>query len=86
MLNKKQSLVRNAYNFGVTCSILALLLLPSCCLTEACSCDPCNDGVYCNGIEPCVIDGGLSRCIERVPRECEEGMVCNEEARACVPE
>lgn len=87
MPNKKKSFVRNACNFAVTCSMLAFLFLPSCCLTEeACSCDPCNDGVYCNGPETCTIDGPFNICSEGEPIECEEGMVCDEEARACVAE
>ena len=86
MQKKKYNFVQNACRVGVLCSMLAMLWLPSCCLTEACSCDPCNDGVYCNGRETCTIDGGFSICDAGAPIECEEGMVCDEEARACVAE
>ena len=84
--HKKKSFVRHACSVGVLCSMLALLWFPSCVLFEACSNDPCNDGVYCNGPETCTIDGNLNICHAGVSIECDEGMVCDEEARACVAE
>ena len=87
MQKKKYNFVQNACRVGVLCSMLAMLWLPSCCLTEVhCSCNPCDDGVYCNGPEICTIDGNLNICDAGVRIECEAGMVCNEEARACVAE
>ena len=86
MRNKKKSLVHNACSVAVLCSILTLLWLSSCGSFEPCRNNPCDDGVYCNGIESCTIEAGLSFCSEGVPIECEEGMVCNEETRACVAE
>lgn len=86
MPNKKTSLIQNALSVGVLCGILALLWCSSCGSFEACSNNPCGDDVYCNGFVVCTIEGALSVCSGVVPIECGEGMVCSEEARACVAE
>ena len=38
------------------------------------SCDPpCDDGVYCNGVESCVED----ECVQGTPVDCDDSLYCN---------
>lgn len=46
--------------------------------------NPCGDGLYCNGVESCAMDGACPVCSPGTPIECDPGYVCDEGQTACV--
>jgi len=59
-----------------------LLLLP---FIIGCPCqnNPCDDGLFCNGLEMCTPEQGQAACSEGMP-PCDEGEICDEETDACI--
>lgn len=47
-----------------------------------CQNNPCDDGIYCNGVEVCTVDGNQAVCSDG-SFPCEEGEECNEETDSC---
>jgi|GEM_PF-2099438 len=73
--------------FGVIGGLLMFISNILGCWGHPCSADyNCDDGIYCNGLEVCTIDGAYIICDEVVPIDCDDGFVCDEEQDACVPE
>jgi hypothetical protein len=49
-----------------------------------CDGNPCDDGLYCNGVEACTLRDGVPTCGDGTPIECEFGFFCDEELDECV--
>ena len=71
--------------WGTLCGVFAMLMfVTGCPLQNPCADNPCDDDLYCNGVETCTADGNEAVCGDGTPVECDEGFVCDEEADACV--
>ena len=79
------------YTMAAFCGALALLVCVTGCPptppVTPCTGDPCDDGLYCNGVEVCTVDADAEdgyTCADGTAIECPEGEVCDEETDACV--
>ena len=78
-----------AFGIAACCGLLCVVGFSAGCsalVHPVCHCcnNPCDDGLFCNGPEICSIDGARDVCGPGTPVECDEGMVCDEDEKACV--
>ena len=78
----------NTWTENATCADVPCQCLPNCagreCGDDGCggSCGACDDGLFCNGVEPCDPQGG---CVAGIPPCDPANEQCDETADLCVP-
>ena len=67
----------------IVCSFLSLLpfIFGAGC-PNPCQNNSCDDGLYCNGVEVCTVDGNQAVCSDGT-LPCDESETCNEETDSC---
>ncbi len=75
-------MMRRIRVLNITLSFCLLLLAAGCGLGDDPEClinEDCDDGVFCNGYETCV----LTICEAGIVDPCEEGETCDEASDSC---